>query len=259
MSHSGQETSQQPTLAELLTNYLKRTPGLELSAAGEVIPYEAATVQPVDARLAWDEAVSAFGHFAPKSDPNACDMLPEWHTLVAASEPVTALPFCLGNFPQLVRDLHGLLHARKLSDLRPAPARVANGNSLIAFGRKAFEQQQYARYLLAVGLLRLTRHFDQAETLLGEHERDLPDFWRAAHSNELAALAWHRGRAEDARALWAGQEPNVPVLFNRGMAALFCEDIREAKDHLVRAVERLPDDNAWHHLGRLYLALAAMR
>ena len=49
---------------------------------------------------------------------------------------------------------------------------------------------------------------------------------------------------------------NTPVLFNRGMAALFSDRPQEARTALTEAVARLPEAGAWHHLGRLYLALA---
>jgi hypothetical protein len=51
----------------------------------------------------------------------------------------------------------------------------------------------------------------------------------------------------------------VPVLFNRGMAALFLGDAAEARTCLNQAVQQLPEESAWHHLGRLYLALAESR
>ena len=84
-----------------------------------------------------------------------------------------------------------------------------------------------------------------------------PAEWRAAHANEEAALAWHRGRADEAAALWQKQSESVPVLFNRGMAALFLGDAVTAHEALTRAAAALPETGAWHHLARLYLALAA--
>jgi hypothetical protein len=43
------------------------------------------------------------------------------------------------------------------------------------------------------------------------------------------------------------------------MAALFLDEPQKARASLVKAVEHIPDSSAWHHLGRLYLALADMR
>jgi hypothetical protein len=48
-------------------------------------------------------------------------------------------------------------------------------------------------------------------------------------------------------------------LFNRGMAALFLGDAVAAREALTRATAMLPETGAWHHLGRLYLALAEAR
>jgi hypothetical protein len=49
------------------------------------------------------------------------------------------------------------------------------------------------------------------------------------------------------------------VLFNRGMAALFLGQPAKARNWLARAADQLPETSGWHHLGRLYLALAEMR
>ena len=46
------------------------------------------------------------------------------------------------------------------------------------------------------------------------------------------------------------------MLFNRGMAALFAGDNAAAREALRKAVAKLPESSGWHHLGRLYLALA---
>src|SRR5437667_438099 len=73
------------------------------------------------------------------------------------------------------------------------------------------------------------------------------------------ALVWHRGQTQEALASWQAQEENIPVLFNRGMACLFLNKRGNARAFLQKAVDHLPEDGAWHHLGRLYLALAEMR
>ena len=98
--------------------------------------------------------------------------------------------------------------------------------------------------------------FDEAADLL---KGAPPAEWRAVHANEEAALAWHRGRADEAAALWQKQPESVPVLFNRGMAALFLGDAVTAHEALTRTAAALPETGAWHHLSRLYLALAAAR
>ena len=82
----------------------------------------------------------------------------------------------------------------------------------------------------------------------------IPAEWRAAWTNEKAALAWHQGQTESARALWSAMEPSVPVLFNRGMAALFLGETAQGRAALDEAIARLPESSAWHHLARLYRA-----
>jgi regulator of sirC expression with transglutaminase-like and TPR domain len=46
------------------------------------------------------------------------------------------------------------------------------------------------------------------------------------------------------------------VLFNRGMAQLFLGHGNVAREDLALAVGRIPETSAWHHLGRLCLAMA---
>jgi tetratricopeptide (TPR) repeat protein len=83
----------------------------------------------------------------------------------------------------------------------------------------------------------------------------VPAAWRALRANEEAALAWHRGRAEEALALWQDQKASVPVLFNRGLANFFLGRPDVAQTALREAVAGLAETNAWHHLGQLYLTL----
>jgi uncharacterized protein HemY len=64
---------------------------------------------------------------------------------------------------------------------------------------------------------------------------------------------------DEALAAWRQLEPSVPVLFNLGMAELFLGQFDAAREHLTAAVGQLPESSAWHHLGRLYLALARDR
>jgi tetratricopeptide (TPR) repeat protein len=103
---------------------------------------------------------------------------------------------------------------------------------------------------------RLARAYEAAAELL-EQGPAVPAEWQQAWQNERAALAWHRGSAEEALALWQEQADSVPALFNRGMASLFLGRPEEARASLGLAVAALPDNSSWHHLGQLYLALAA--
>src|SRR5207302_1260254 len=123
---------------------------------------------------------------------------------------------CLGNFPQLVRHLHPLLAGGVLAP-PPAPPRPVRSSSLAGWAASSRTDPQR---LLAAGVLRLARHFEEAEDLLRQTAQ-VSGPWQAVRANEEAALCWHRGQAEEALRRWQAQEPSIPVLFNRGMAALF--------------------------------------
>lgn len=254
----------QPPLHDLLARYLDRQAsaheeGLGFADRGEeVVPFDAVPVQPVEPRLAWTEAVAVLRPLNLLAAARSCPVPPEWPALVASHEPEVALPFCLGNFPQLVRHLPGLLHTPDLGALRVSAGRAAPVPGLAEWAQGAARVNEYPQALLAVGVLRLARQFDDADELLREL-KDVPAAWRDARTNEEAALAWQRGDADEAVASWRAQAESVPVLFNRGMAALFLGQPAEARSFLGRAAAQLPEDGAWHHLARLYLALAEMR
>lgn len=259
------ETPVQPLLAEMLRRYLqKRTEGCQAGIAdggvvGEVVPFEAAPVQPVEPRLAWDESLSPGRHFQPDLDATALEVPPDWPMLVSSHEPEMGLAFALGNFPQMVRDLQGLMRAGDLSTLRPATGRPTESQSLLDWATQTLKEKRYPQALLALGALRLAKQFDAAQKLMKKHEAHVPPTWLAAWANEQAALLWHRGQVQEAAKLWNAQPASTPVLFNRGMSALFLGRPVEARTALAQAAEQLPEDSAWHHLARLYIALAEMR
>jgi hypothetical protein len=255
--------SQTPrSLADLFTQYLHRqmadqAEGLGLADPdGQAMPHEAAPVQPVDPRLAWEDALAVLRHFPAADKEPHWAVPPDWPTLVATQEPAVALAFCVGNFPQLVRNLQPLLGGSDLTALRPASGWPASAPASLR--EWAAATRGYPQVLLAAGVLRLTRHFDEAAELL-RSKANVPARWQPLRANEEAALAWHRGRADEALALWQAQKASVPVLFNRGMAALFLGRAEEARTALTEAVAQLPDTSAWHHLGHLYLARATAR
>jgi tetratricopeptide (TPR) repeat protein len=242
-------------ISELFTQYLKdavsaREQGLAFDLPqGEVVPYEAAPVQPVDPRLAWEDCVTA-ARLLAGADVKSWPAPQEWPALVAAQEPAVALAFCVGNFPQMVRNLQPLLSG-DLTALRVNTGRVAAPSGLAEW---AAEAREPARLVTAAAALRLARQFDEAEGLLKRVKT-----WPALVANEQAALAWQRGRFDEAAALWRGQAKSAPVLFNRGMAALFLGDAAAARADLNDAGQMLPETSAWHLLGRLYQALADSR
>jgi len=130
---------------------------------------------------------------------------------------------------------------------------------LLDWCQRVAEKGSFPDTILALGSLRLAKQFDRATQLLTRRKDNVPDEWHAVWANEEAALAWHQGRPDDAARLWQAQEPSVPVLFNRGIAELFAGKPTEARAPLSKAVEQIPEENAWHHLGLLYLALAEAR
>lgn len=251
----------QPPLADLLASYLRRqandfTAGLASAPVGEVVPFEAAPVQTVEPRLAWTEAGAALAFFHPEPVPQVGTVAPDWPGLVAVQEPAYALPFALGNYPQLVRQLRPLATAADLTLLRLKAPRPTPVPALTAW---ADQQTEWPQRLLAAGVLRLVGHLDASEALLSNAGQDMPAAASAAWTNEQAALLWHCGRAEEAAEQWRKLPDRVPVLFNRGMAALFLGHAAESRTWLSQARDRLPEAGAWHHLAGLYLALAEMR
>jgi hypothetical protein len=243
-----------PSVADLFKQYLNRQAEAQAEGLGypepaeDAVPHEAVPVQPVDPALAWKDALACGRLLGPKA---SFEVPPDWPALVSGQDPAVALAFALGNFPQLVRNLHPLLSAEALA-LRDAGTSV-NVPGLLEW---AGTQHDAHERLLAAGALRLARQFDRAEALLADA---VPAAWQACRDNERAALAWHRGQGDRALELWQAQEPTVPVLFNRGMAALFLGQTTLAVESLGKVVEELPETSAWHHLAALYLALAQAR
>src|SRR2546423_5600065 len=91
MSH---ETAVQPKLADLLSRYLEKQADAcavgAAAAADEVTPYEAGPVQPIDPKLAWDEALAVFTRAEPATNLRGWKAPPHWSNLVAGHEPVVA-------------------------------------------------------------------------------------------------------------------------------------------------------------------------
>jgi tetratricopeptide (TPR) repeat protein len=266
MSHANDDAQASPTsLTDLLTRFLQQRAAAHAAGtafaqpAGEVEPHEAAPAQPVDARLALDEAVAVVRFYDSTGTPRKWTAPADWSNLVVASEPAAALAFCVGNFPQLVRNVQPLLHPEGLKRLAPNGGRSLALPGLLAWVAAAEIRKQVPEALLAAGALRLARNFESAATLLKEIATAAPASWQAALANEQAALAWHRGQTAEAARLWQAQADSVPVRFNRGMAALFLGQKASARTELHAAVAQLPEDSSWHHLGRLYLALAESR
>jgi hypothetical protein len=250
------ETPVQPSLEALMAGYVRRQAeaealGLGWGEGGEVTPYEAGPVQPIDPKLAWDESLavlpflgqSAQGLKAPAG----------WVNLVAQAEPQVAIAFCVGNYPQLVRDFHKLLQQIDLTNSRPSDANPLSVPNLSEWADKA---AGFPQSIVALAAHRLTKQFDRARRVTNI---TAPAEWQAAWDNERAALAWHAGRADEAIALWRKQRQTLPVRFNLAMAALFSGRSKSVKSELEAVMAELPENSAWHHLARLYHTLCALR
>ncbi len=254
------QTPGQPQLDDLLSRYLSRqagahADGLATFDAGEVTPYEAGPVQPIDPKPAWDEALAALVHFQPSEKHQLAAPL-HWPQLVANHEPVVALAWCVGNFPQLVRNFHQILHQANLTKLKPSGGRAVSAPALVDWAGQVIAKKKFPDALLALGTLRLAKQFDEADALMHTLAAQVPQSWRAAWNNEVAALAWHRGNADEARRLWNAAAPSLPIQFNRGMAELFSGNADGARALLQATFAQIPETSAWHHLARLYLTLA---
>jgi hypothetical protein len=238
------------SVSDLFARYLERridahAHGVGHAAPGEdATPFDAVPVQPVDPRLAWAEALAAGGF--PAEAP------PDWPALVQLQQPAVAIAFCLGNYPQLVRELHPLLTGEAVASRQPPPRPLPLPALLTWAGQVSDEPLRY----LAAGVARLANHFDLAENLLA-----IPPTspWQALHANEAAALAWHRGDGPRALKMWRELPDSGPVLFNRGMAALFLGEADSARTAIDSVLEQLSETSPWYHLAGVYRALAASR
>ena len=257
-----QSTPTQPKVADLLARFLNQQvqsqqDGLtDLTASAEVTPFDAGPVQAVDARVAWEGAVAAAAFFQSGTPAGATlSVPPQWGNLVAEQEPAMALAFCLGNFPQMVRNFHLMLQKSLPAPVAPSACRPMP--ALADWANQVAAKKQYPQVLLALGTLRLAKSFAVANAYVLANEATIPSQWRACWNNEKAALAWHEGDGKKALALWDALEPAVPVLFNRGMAQLFLGNKAKARESFTPCVAQLPESNSWHHLAHLYLALCA--
>ena len=252
-----------PQIADLMTRFLARqaearNAGILETPVNEVEPYEAAAFPLVDPRTAWDETTVALRMLDPEKARASVSPPADWSAVVAGLDSVAAVSFAAGNFPQMVRDLPTLIRAAPRSELLPKPALPLAASSLESWATQTARKSQFPQTILAIGLLRVSRQFESADAMINDLRPHMPERWQPAFANEEAALAWHRGDTDAAAARWNSLPDSAPVLFNRGMSLLFRDQPAEARDALRQATLLLPEDSAWHHLARLYLALAGM-
>ena len=255
--------AKQPSIADLTAKVVAWGQDAEmLSAAadalGQVEPHEVTVGLRTDPRTAWTQAMEALGGDAEKLKGLA---LPgEWGRLVVRQESVAALPFALGNYPQQVRELGSLIQTEHLATLLASDPSVGETPKALAeWCRKQADAGTMPHALVAAALHRVSRDYPTAERVLNELAAKVPFEWLTTLENERAALLWERGHRAAARAAWDALPDTNPVVFNRGMAALFMGEPQTALAHLRKLDGQLPEDSAWRHLTGLYLALAELR
>ncbi|MSR52014.1 MAG: hypothetical protein EXS09_01835 [Gemmataceae bacterium] len=250
-----------PTIAELTAGFLRRTEDAETliaaaDALGDVEPHEVSVGYRAEPRLAWQESLEVLAAFGLKADPIPAPA--EWGSLVARQEGLAALPFALANYPQRVRNLGTLIESGNLRDLLPKSATgAAVATGLLKWGTRHIQAGNLPHAIIAVANYRAAGDFERANDAY--KNLSVATEWQAVVANEEAALLWQQGKHEQAAEAWANLPESVPVLFNRGMSALFLGRFDEAKSALSAAVAGLSEESAWHHLASLYLTLAQMR
>jgi hypothetical protein len=249
-----------PSLPALFRQYLEkqtaaRATGLAEAGSAEVVPFDAVPLQPIDPKAAWGAALEAARFYGSRAT-SMPTVPPTWPQLVAQCEPELALPFCLGNYPQLVRTLAPFIGPTELVRLRPTGARARRNASVDVGPLPANPPNHPVQPLLNAALFRLMKDFDRASDGLREYADKVPAEYRAAWANEEAALAWQSGRAEEAATSWESQPDSAPILFNRGLAALFSDRTTDARSLLKKSISQISDDSPWYHLGSFYIAVA---
>jgi hypothetical protein len=246
------------TLPGLFRQYLEKraaahATNLAEPGPGEVVPFEAVPIQPPDPKVAWDGALEAAKFYGLPALPK---VPANWPELVAHCAPELALPFCLGNYPQLVRDLAPFVESADLTRLRPTVSRSPRRPNMAEHGVLPKPSDNPIQILFSVASFRLTTEHDHAAELLRHYRDKIPPQYAAAWANEEAALAWHSGRVDEAQASWESQSDIAPVLFNRGVAALFSSRSADARSFLRQAISQMQDGSPWYHLGSFYVAVA---
>jgi hypothetical protein len=244
-----------PSLAELMAGYLSKAEVSPTDAGtGQVEAYDTGLSHPVDAALAWRGALASLARVG--GDKAALAKPAEWLTLVQSRESNPAIVMAAGNYPQMLRDLPGLVQAEHLADLRSFRTRSFDLPGLVDWAHRT-SMVSFAGRMLAAGVLRLAGQFDAAGEMLGR-KAGLSADQLLVWQNERAALHWCAGENDQAIELWRRIPDSAFGLFNLGMAALF-DQPAESIAFLQAAIKRLAEDDPWRHLAGIYLALAEMR
>ncbi|MCX7702179.1 MAG: hypothetical protein N2039_14985 [Gemmataceae bacterium] len=224
----------------------------------EVEPHDSSAGFAADPRSAWRDAVAALRWLGNEPVPGNVSPPPGWVSLVAIRFPAVALPFASGHFPQMVRDLSALLRRESKRMSEDGPIDFFQRSAFIAWVETTTSSGRFPEALLGLGLCRLSGDFDLAERFVAEVSPRVPKSWRAAWDNELAALAWFRGDQRGAEEIWKNLPERPPIVFNRGLAALFTGRAEEARQHFEFVCTQLPEDTSWHQLAEPYSALSLL-
>ena len=248
------------SLAELTSRFLDeqsaaRRSGFAEFPCYEVEPHDSIAGPVADPRSAWSDALAALACLSDSPTKVSMTAPPGWIALSAIRFPVVALPFACGHFPQMVRDLPALI--------RREPNRLADGlidfterNLLVNWIESAVAAGRYPESLVGFGLCRVMGDNALAERLATRIASQVPDEGRLAWQNEEAAFAWSQGKYEQANRIWASLPNRPPIVFNRGLAALFTGRMEEARQHFTTLRGEIPEESCWRQLSELYLALS---
>jgi len=220
----------------------------------EVVPYEAVPPLAIDAGLAWAEALEAGKALGLAVASLECPL--GWAEMVTGTACNACVPMCLGNFPQMVRDVKALADVANLPSLRPQPLAMPMDAAGMSSWRSS-DTSAVAR-LVRAGLLRLSGRYAEANEILAEMPEGRGKL-RSAVLNERAALAWHQGDHESAIDLWKQAKEETPVLFNRGLSLLFSGQVAQSRPLFDRVLGGLPAASGWRQLTELYLAVAELK
>jgi hypothetical protein len=243
-----------PSLEDLFSSYLSRADVASPdSSAGMLETYDAGLTLPVDTALAWRGALACLDGCGGGKNFNRPQ---EWPSLVQSRDSEASVAMAAGNFPQMLRDLPGLVQTENLAELRSAPTTLPSLPGLVSWAERT-ASISFAGRMLAAGVLRLAGQFSAAEAFLGSSEKLDPQA-RSVWQNERGALFWSMG--DHARAIrdWQEASSSAPATFNLGMATLF-ETPASAVPYLQSALQLLADGNPWRDLAGIYLALAEIR
>jgi tetratricopeptide (TPR) repeat protein len=250
-------------LNELLARFLAsqtadRKAGIAEVVSSDVQPHEAAFAPMVEPRIAWEEAELAPRMLAENVQPWHVKPPTEWTMLATAHEGWCALPMAAGHFPQQVKDLPSLAREKPRSRLIPKPRMEFSTPGLSDWVAQGLKKNNMAQAVMGIGALRVAQRLDEAQGILDKIRRSASAEWQNTITNEDAALSWCRGEGDSALSKWQSLPPSAPSRFNCGMALLFLDRPKDSREQLQQAVQLVPEDSAWHHLGRLYLTLTEM-